>query len=427
MLNELLRFIRRYDMVQPGDRLVCAVSGGADSMALLWAMYLLKDKLEICLECAHFNHGLRGEESLRDQRFVEDFCKSWQIDCHVQSAQVKAGKKGLEAAARDARYGFLKSLPGKIATAHTADDNAETVLMHLVRGTGLKGLGGIAPVSGNVIRPMLEITRAQVLAFLQEYHIPFVEDSSNAGDDFLRNRLRHHVLPLLKAENPRFAQSLSETAQSLRKDSQLLEALRQDALEDVPVLRAMDEARRTRALAAFLQKCGVKEPSRKHVALAQELVFSPNPSAKGNFPGGVVIGREYDRLIKLSNVDSGLPVALSCPGEAIIPGLNLRVVCRPAAEIVDTPAAFTVYPQGQMVVRSRRAGDTLTTKGGTKTLKKRFIDRKIPEAQRQGIPVVADELGVLGVYGFGADVRRKDKGGTAVTVIFEEIENAKGV
>ena len=136
MLNELLSFIRRYDMVKSGDTVICAVSGGADSMALLWAFYLLKDKLEIQLECAHFNHGLRGAESNRDQAFVEDFCKGLQIPCHVGKAQVTAGKKGLEAAARDARYGFLKSLSGKIATAHTADDNAETLLMHLVRGTG---------------------------------------------------------------------------------------------------------------------------------------------------------------------------------------------------------------------------------------------------------------------------------------------------
>ena len=164
MLNELAAFMSRYDMVQPGDRVVCAVSGGADSMALLWAMYLLRDKLQICLSAAHFNHQLRGAESDRDEAFVRDFCDGYGIPFAAGSTPVTSGATGLEAAAREARYAFLRSLPGKIATAHTADDNAETVLMHMVRGTGLKGLGGITPVSGVLIRPMLTVTRAQVLA-----------------------------------------------------------------------------------------------------------------------------------------------------------------------------------------------------------------------------------------------------------------------
>lgn len=427
MLNELLSFVRRYDMVKSGDTVICAVSGGADSMALLWAFYLLKDKLEISLECAHFNHGLRGAESNRDQAFVEDFCKGLQIPCHVGKAQVTAGKKGLEAAARDARYGFLKSLSGKIATAHTADDNAETVLMHLVRGTGLKGLGGIMPVSGNVIRPMLSITRDQVMAFLEEYSIPFVEDSSNAADGFLRNRLRHHVMPLLKAENPRFSQNLSQMAQSLRKDSELLESLRDETCDDVNALRQMDEAKRARALGAFLEEKGVKEPSRRHILLLQELVFSHNPSAKGNFPGGVVITREYGRLVKLENSGELAPVELTCPGQLELPEIGLRVICLEADIPANSPNAFTVWPTGKIVLRSRQAGDTLATAGGTKSLKERFIDRKIPAAKRCLVPVVADEQGVLGVCGFGADVSRVKTDTKGITVIFEEIESAKGV
>ena len=183
MFESLLTMMRRYEMTQPGDRVVCAVSGGADSVALLFALYLLKEKLGITLEAAHFNHQLRGEESDRDEAFVRELCDRYDIPLHIGSAEVKAGKKGLEAAARDARYGFLCSLSGKSATAHTADDNAETVLMHLVRGTGLKGLGGIMPVNGNLIRPMLTVTRQEVLAFLEEYHVAYVTDSSNQTDD----------------------------------------------------------------------------------------------------------------------------------------------------------------------------------------------------------------------------------------------------
>ena len=209
MLNNLLRQLRKYDMLRPGERVYCAVSGGADSMALLWGMYLLREKLGISLAAVHFNHQLRGEESDREEAFVRAFCRQYEIDLTVGRACVVAGAKGLEAAAREARYAFFDTLSGKIATAHTADDNAETVLMHVVRGTGLKGLGGIAPVRRNLIRPMLTVTRQQVLAFLEEYHIPHVEDSSNAEDLFLRNRLRHYVMPLLKRENPSLAENLS--------------------------------------------------------------------------------------------------------------------------------------------------------------------------------------------------------------------------
>jgi len=136
MLNKLLAFIRRYEMIAPGDSVICAVSGGADSVALLFAMYLLKEKLCIRLSAAHFNHRLRGGESDRDEAFVRDFCDRYDIPLFVGGGEVVPGKKGLEAAARDARYAFLKTLPGKIATAHTADDNAETVLLHLVRVRG---------------------------------------------------------------------------------------------------------------------------------------------------------------------------------------------------------------------------------------------------------------------------------------------------
>ena len=171
MLNKMRSFLKEYQMLRKGDRVVCAVSGGADSIAMLFAFYLVRDQLGIELAAAHFNHHLRGAESDRDEQFVREFCRNYQIPLEVGEGQVVSGPKGLEAAAREARYAFLRSLPGKIATAHTADDNAETVLMHLVRGTGLKGLGAIAPVSGKVIRPLLSVTRQEVEAFLDEYHL----------------------------------------------------------------------------------------------------------------------------------------------------------------------------------------------------------------------------------------------------------------
>ena len=426
MLNKLLTTIRRYDMLKPGDRVTCAVSGGADSVALLFALYLLQDKLKIRVSAAHFNHRLRGSESDRDEEFVRQFCHRYDIPLTVGSGTVVAGKKGLEAAAREARYRFFETLNGKIATAHTADDNAETVLMHLIRGTGLKGLGGIAPVRGNVIRPMLQTTRAQVLAFLQEYNLSFVEDSSNDADLFLRNRLRHHVMPLLRQENPRLAENMSAMAMRLREDEQSLRREIEPAeVLDVQRLRQYTDSRRSREIGMFLETCGVREPEAEHIALAEALVNSEKPSAKASFPGGVTICREYDRLIK-GTPETELPaIPLKCPGEMIIEPLGIRVICRKAERIVNTQDTFTVIPKGQIVLRSRCEGDSIKLPGGTKSLKKLYIDRKIPAARRALVPVVADDTGVLGIYGIGANLCKTAAELPAVQICFEKIAPKK--
>lgn len=404
MLNKLLKQIRQYDMVARGNHVICAVSGGADSVALLFGMYLLREKLGISLSAAHFNHHLRGEESNRDENFVRAFCDRYDIPLEVGSAQVVPGKKGLEAAAREARYGFFATLDGKIATAHTADDNAETVLMHLVRGTGLRGLGGISPVNGNIIRPMLTVTRQEVLAFLEEYCLSYVEDSSNTGDDFLRNRLRHNVMPLLKEENPRLAENLSEMAMELRRDAELLEST--EALPMVPQLQAMPSALRSRAVSRFLKENGVIEPERSHIHAVEGLIFSEKPSAKTYLPGGVIVAREYDRLIVLEQKTVPEEIVLQ-PGNVVeLPQWGVTVSYIPAQEMINTEEIFTVNTTGSITLRTRQTGDSMRLNVGTCTLKKLFIDRKIPAHQRSHIPVLADEQGVLGVWGVGANVDR---------------------
>ena len=406
MLNKLTAFIRRYDLIVPGDEVVCAISGGADSVALLFALYLLQQKLEFHLSAAHFNHHLRAEESDRDETFVRALCDRYDIPLHVGSASVIAGKKGLEAAAREARYGFFNTLPGKIATAHTADDNAETVLMHLIRGTGLKGLGGITPGTDKVIRPMLTVTRQDVLDFLEEYCLRYVTDSSNHTDDFLRNRIRHHVMPLLATENPRLAENVTEMALSLRQDEAFLQQAAADAATlDVHVLRGMDPAIRSRVLEKFLKDNAVKEPEHRHLALVESLVFSQKPSARAELPGGVTIERCYDTLRVMPKGELEA-VQLQCPGETTLPDLGLKITCIPASQICNTDTAFTVCVHGEVWVRSRQTGDTIRLSGGSKTLKKLFIDRKIPASQRHRIPVLADEEGVFAVYGIGADQTR---------------------
>lgn len=421
MLNKLLAFVRQYDMLQPGDRVVCAVSGGADSVALLFAMYLMSQKLQIQVEAAHFNHQLRGDESNRDELFVREFCDGYHIPLHLGVGDITPGEKGLEAAARDARYAFLRSIPGKIATAHTADDNAETLLMHLVRGTGLKGLGGITPVCGNLIRPMLSVTRDDVLAFLDEYHLPWIEDSSNSTDAFLRNRIRHHIMPLLKSENPALAENLSATAIRLREEDAALTSMVPKELPDVSELLKLHPGIRARALSDFLFKCGISEPESKHITALEKLLLSAKPSASVDLPGGIVICRNYNRLEIRESFEPIKLQKISCPGAVELPYPSVRIAVSPAEKPYMTVDRFTVSVRGDLYLRSRQPGDKITLKGGTKDLKKLYIDRKIPAHLRSSIPVLADSEGVVGVYGFGANLSRITGGSSLVEICFEEI------
>jgi tRNA(Ile)-lysidine synthase len=233
-----------------------------------------------------------------------------------------------------------------------------------------------------------------------------VEDSSNGTDAFLRNRIRHHVMPVLYQENPQLAKSLSSTAQRLRQDEQQLSSQATSALTtNVSALRQMPQALLHRVLAMLLQQWGVPEPDAEHIRLVHTIVETENPSAWVSLPGGVVVERCYDRLQKRESALPFVPVQLKCPGVTKIPSLGLQVTCTPGCPVSDKPDCFTVSVQGVIWLRPRQEGDTMRLWGGSKLLKKVFIDRKIPASQRLRIPVAADEKGVLGVYGIGPNLR----------------------
>lgn len=406
MLNKLSEALREQNMVLPGETVVAAVSGGADSIALLFGLYLLKDILGFQLCAAHFNHQLRGAESDSDEAFVRAFCDRYEIPLTVGKGNVIPGAKGLEAAAREARYAFLKKLPGKIATAHTADDNAETLLMHLLRGSGLKGMGGIMPVNGRIIRPMLTVTRQEVEAFLEEYYLSHIEDSSNHTDRFLRNRIRHNVMPLMCGENPSFAYGASQLAMSLRQDEELIQSLLKPEMPSVTELRNLHPSLRSRYLERFLRESGVKEPERRHLAMVEALVFTEKPSAKANLSGGVTIARQYDRLIVTGDRSQPEPVTLSGFGTWVLPEWGIRVTVSPADRMEQGNHCMTAEICGDILVRSRSAGDTMRFPGGTKSVKKALIDRKIPAERRAFLPILADRQGILLAVGLGANIDR---------------------
>lgn len=422
-------------LLSPGQTIVCAVSGGADSMALLWALWSLRNELSLTVIAAHFNHRLRGEASDADEALVKQFCMAHKIPLRISSGDVaiEAERTGesLELTARRLRYAFLESLDcDKIATAHHADDNLETVLLNLVRGTGLRGLCGIPPVRGRIIRPLLSCTKEDLAAYCESNKLPTAIDATNEEDDARRNRLRHQVIPALKKENPRLAETALTMTALLRQDEEDLRVQAEAALEachskdgySVPMLRGYSESVLSRAMRLILKQYGVKNATSAHVEALVGLIFSNDPSAKVDLPEDLIAFREYDSLLfhQRGELRSLLPRELA-PGMLDLPEAHLRVFVSPAEAQVHTPEVFTVSPKGKLYVRSREVGDKLTLSGGTKSLKKRMIDRKIPKLSRDLIPVLCDEEGLLGVWSFGEDKKRICEQGR-LTVRFAPME-----
>jgi tRNA(Ile)-lysidine synthase len=212
-------------------------------------------------------------------------------------------------------------------------------------------------------------------------------------------------MPLLRRENPRISENLSEMAMRLREDEALLWEMAAVS-PSVTALREMPAAQRCRVLERFLKDNQVPEPEAEHIALAEAVVFSVKPSAMANLPGGVILRRCYDDLICQREQVGFSPVTLDFPGTAELPELGLRVVCEPATQACNNPDAFAVNACGPLTVRSRQTGDVIRLAGGSRSLKKLMIDRKIPASQRERIPVVCDRDGIVGVWGVGGDVSR---------------------
>lgn len=399
------------ELTKPGDRVVCALSGGGDSVALLHCLRSLQGELGITVSAAHFNHCLRGAESNGDEAFVRNLCQAWDVPLTVGRGDPRTlTGQSPEEAARNLRYEFLLSQPGRIATAHHADDQLETILLNLLRGTGLRGLGGMRPMQGQIIRPMLTVSRQEVQTYLTANKLDWRQDSTNDKNDALRNRLRHEVTPLLYRENPGLAEAVTRMTDLLQQDEDflteqtqaLLEEARREDGYDCPTLLTAPKVLRRRGIRALLP---CPKPAMTHVD-AVEALLAGDGSATVSLPGGVVALREYD-LLRFCTKEKSLtfaPVQVTEGESVYLP--ELKLWCR-LEKAVASPDDFTFSTEENSVfIRPRQIGDSLRLSGGTKTLKKWMIDRKIPVSQRDCLPVVADSRGIIGVYGLGIDVTR---------------------
>ncbi len=419
-------FLRRArELIPPGSGVTVALSGGADSVALLALLRACSDTLGLRLSAAHFHHGLRGPEADRDEAFCRSLCADWGIPLTVgrgdTGAHAAATGQSLETAARDLRYAFLeRTAPELIATAHNADDNAETVLLHLIRGTGPRGLGGIPPKRGRIVRPLLGVTRAELLDWLTLQGIPHVEDSTNGADDCLRNRVRHRLMPLIRAENPRFTEAVGRAAALIRSEDAYLSRLAARAAEDCRDgagwscrgLLALEPVLRRRILLSMLEELGLQSPTEGCVRDLETLIAAQKPSAELTLPDGVRVHRSYDRLLLSAPEPApNLPeTVLQVPGTTVLPGGLGKITCLVTKNLYfgqNNPNTFALkYDMicgHELHARGRRPGDRLRLSGGSKSVKALMIDRKLPARSRDGIPVVTLEGTPVIVFGVGAD------------------------
>lgn len=273
-------------MLSQGDSVVVALSGGADSVSLLCVLKELSEDLGITVSACHVNHGLRGKESDSDMNFCQQLCEQLNIELHILNTDVRSFQKkheSIEETARRVRYDFFAEVSDgkKLATAHNCNDSAETVLLNMVRGTGLKGLCGIPPVRGNIIRPIINCTRDEVEEYCKGNSLHYVTDKTNLSTDYTRNKIRHNILPGLMQINPSLLQTVSRMENNLREDNELLEALADEALQSAKAQRGYKTAVLSqqpkpilrRAIRRMLINGGI-EPSALRIEMSEEIILA---------------------------------------------------------------------------------------------------------------------------------------------------------
>lgn len=444
-IKSVIHLINEYAMLQKGDSVLICVSGGADSMCLLHIMHSISTELGIEVSAAHYNHNLRGMESDGDEEFVVRYCKNLCIPLYIGSGDVlenaKASGRGIEETARQMRYDFFYKTAEelgicRIATAHNADDNLETVLLRIGRGTGLLGLCGIPPVRGKIIRPLLSLTRASIDEYLTDNSIPHREDSSNLSDDYSRNRIRHHVIPVLKKINPEASSATAKMTYQLRQDNEFLEKLvdsflKENFTDNSISIHALNGAPFSVSSRAIRRICG-DGLSFDHVISVLSLAKSKNPSNKLSIPG-MTLHREYDKIIFFDGMSKTFsPVTLSPDSTIVIDEIDAMFTCKSSVlngTIYKSLTSFLFKSEnicGKITIRPRLQGDSimLSEKSGTKSIKKLFIEKKIPAHMRDSVPIIADDAGPLAIPGIGCSVRvRPHQGDNVLNITFEEIKN----
>lgn len=439
MLSDKVRkIIKQFHMARQGDTIVVGVSGGADSVALLHIFCILRNELQLDLKAVHVHHGLRGDEADRDADFVQSLCKEWNVECKifhfnvVQEANLRGC--GEEEAGRLVRYEAFRNVlnnGGKIAVAHHQDDQAETVLMHLCRGSGLTGLCGIRPMNGDIIRPLLFCSRKQIESYCQEQGLAYCMDATNAKPCYTRNKIRLNLIPWLEKEiNKKTKEHIARTAQVLTLEDEYLQLEAEKALAqarvfsenqeecilDILILEKLHPAMRRRVLreACALLDGTLKNISYEHILQLEELLEKQS-GKKLSLPRGLYGVIQYENLrLFLNNIHKtqGFCYELQPEKTIFIKEINkyVRLSFHGEKKERNFPSIYTKQFTKQfdydkigdiLYCRSRQKGDKLSIgRGHEKKLKDFFIDEKIPALQRDSIPLIACREEILWTVGY---------------------------
>ncbi len=432
--------IGKYGMISPGDTILVGVSGGPDSLALLHLLRRLQDPLQCRLYAGHLDHMFRGGEAEADARLVESLCRQWQVPIVMERVNVPQyiEKHGLspQQGAREVRYRFYREAAerlgaSRVALGHHADDQAETVLLNLIRGTGLKGLSGIPPARDGVfIRPLLEARRKQLEEYCREYGIAYRVDSSNLKTVYLRNRVRLELMPLLEEKyNPAAVECLNRLAGIVRDEDEYMDTVARIALEDAVMSREEGKialfvekfnccpaAVKRRMIAAVYRELAgyLRTPAYVHIEGALEMASGKSPRGRIEMPGGVILVKRC-RLLEMirSRESPRIPFyqyPLKVPGLTRIPEIDRTILAEPLDAVrAGDPRRFSSDQalldleslEGPLCVRRRRDGDVFFPlgSGGKVKLKKFFIDLKVPREQRDTIPIVTCGNDIVWVAG----------------------------
>lgn len=452
MLKLIKQAIFQYNMLQKGDKVLCALSGGADSVALVLMLKDLEKELQIEICACHLNHLLRGAESNRDEEFSKKLCEKVGIEFISIKCDAKKyaddRNMSVETGARELRYKFFDSCAEKtgatkIATAHTASDNLETVIFNLVRGTASKGLCGIPPVRDNIIRPLIFLSREHIEKYLKQNNQDFVTDSSNLTNEYTRNKIRHNVIPVLHQINEKAEQNAVKMADVLRSDIDFLDKEAQKAIKDIvtqydnEVFLDVEKAKQCHkaVLSRVFQKIFATKfrisLENIHIKELLSILECKNPSASICLKNDVLAHREYNQLKiyikKELKIINQIPLKIGQIVEIFGGKIVLKLsILEKKPQINNSLNTFYVSCDtidfDTLVVRSRKQGDKIAfcKKSGHKTIKKLFIDRKIPRNKREVIPIIADKNGIICIYSIGCNVDRIQERGEILEIKFEE-------
>lgn len=447
LLHQVVRTIRSRGLFEKGQHILVAVSGGPDSVALLSLLHRLRPSWRLTLTAVHCNYGLRGAESDGDQTFVETLCREMGIPLYTRSLNVRdrARRTSLQATARELRYGALTDVAKecgaqRIAVGHTADDQAETVLLWLLRGAGLTGLSGMpAARAGAIVRPLYECSRQDVLRYLRSIGRSYRQDSSNTKPAYLRNRIRNHVMPVLRQVTPAAVDVLCRAAELCREDDRCLDGLIESLCTDLvradgrggwaigrAVVRQLPPALQRRLVRAMLQRCDAQQRAAgfRTVEQVRQAVTGRSTSRRVVLRSAcVTIERDdvrfapSDRQDVAEDTGAGPTVIpLPIPSEARWAGTDwlIRVQVLERQALREFPLSRTCIAvdadrvSEPLVVRSWRRGDRFCPagmKGHSKKLQDFFTDLKVPFERRSRIPVVEAPEGIVWVAGYRQDER----------------------